>query len=56
MDGMPALAGNDRLMRAQGVDVASLEADAQRFADAGKTPLFFAWDVGWREFWRLPIP
>ncbi|WP_225749125.1 heavy metal translocating P-type ATPase [Paraeggerthella sp. Marseille-Q4926] len=43
VDGKPASAGNDRLMREQGVDASSLEADAQRFAGAGKTPLFFAW-------------
>ena len=44
VDGRPALAGNARLMAAEGVDVGELAAQAQELAAAAKTPLFFAAD------------
>ena len=42
VDGVPALAGNARLMAARGVGLAGLEAAAATLADDGKTPLFFS--------------
>ena len=42
VDGVPALAGNARLMAASGVGLAGLEAAAATLADDGKTPLFFS--------------
>ena len=44
VDGRRALAGNARLMAAEGVDVGGLAAQAQELAAAAKTPLFFAAD------------
>ena len=44
VDGRRALAGNARLMAAEGVDVGDLAAQAQELAAAAKTPLFFAAD------------
>ncbi len=44
VDGVPALAGNARLMAARGVGLAGLEAAAVALADDGKTPLFFSLD------------
>ena len=41
--GAPALAGNARLMAERGIAVGTdVAAQAERFADEGKTPLFFA--------------
>lgn len=44
VDGVPALAGNARLMAARGVGLGGLEAAAVALADDGKTPLFFSLD------------
>ena len=40
----PVVAGNERLMRAHGIDIAALEGDAEAFAHDGATPLYFAAD------------
>ena len=40
--GIPALAGNARLMGERGVDVSSFDGACARLADEGKTPLYFA--------------
>ncbi|OUO34328.1 heavy metal translocating P-type ATPase [Olsenella sp. An290] len=42
VDGMPALAGNARLMEGRGVGLGSLADAAATLADDGKTPLFFS--------------
>ena len=42
-EGQPALAGNARMMAANGIDLAGLDVRAQQLAAQGKTPLFFAW-------------
>ncbi|HEU4325285.1 MAG TPA: copper-translocating P-type ATPase [Roseiflexaceae bacterium] len=44
VDGRALLAGNRKLMRDQGVEVAALEAHAAELAAAGKTPMFVAID------------
>jgi Cu2+-exporting ATPase len=44
LDGRQVLIGNRKLMTGLGVDVAALEADAARLAEAGKTPMFVAVD------------
>ena len=42
IEGMHYLAGNAVLMRERGVDIQALQADADKCAAAGATPLFFA--------------
>ncbi len=42
-EGQAALAGNARMMQANGVELGSLAARADELAAQGKTPLFFAW-------------
>ena len=42
IDGVPAIAGNARLMASAGVDVSALAAEADELAAQAKTPLFFA--------------
>ena len=44
VDGVPALAGNARLMAARGVALGELAGAAEALADDGKTPLFFSSD------------
>ena len=44
VDDAAVLAGNLRMMEAHGVDAGEMGARAQRLADDGKTPLFFAAD------------
>lgn len=44
VNGATVLAGNLRMMEARGVDIGEAGARAQRLADDGKTPLFFAAD------------
>ena len=44
VDDRPTIAGNLRMMEARGVDAGDLAQAARRFADEGKTPLFFAQD------------
>ncbi len=44
VDDLPTIAGNLRMMEARGVDAGDLAQAARRFADEGKTPLFFAQD------------
>ena len=44
VDGHVVLAGNRRLMEDQEVDLAQFADEADRLADGGKTPLFFASD------------
>ena len=44
VDDRPSLAGNLRMMEARGIEVGTFAETAQRQADAGKTPLFFAQD------------
>ena len=44
VDGVPALAGNARLMAAHGVELGALADEAATLADDGKTPLFFSAD------------
>lgn len=42
VDGVPALAGNARLMAAHGVGLGELAEASETLADDGKTPLFFS--------------
>ena len=42
VDNIPTCAGNLRMMESRGIAPGELAAVAQRFADGGKTPLFFA--------------
>lgn len=42
VDGKVCTAGNARLMREQGINLSALEAQGASFAEAGKTPLYFA--------------
>ena len=44
IDGVPAIAGNARLMASAGVDVSSLAPQADELAAQTKTPLYFALD------------
>ena len=44
VDGVPALAGNARLMAARGIALGELAGAAEALADDGKTPLFFSSD------------
>ena len=44
LDGKTALAGNQRLLEEQGVDVSPLLEQAERLAAQGQTPMFFAMD------------
>ena len=44
VDGRQLLAGNRRLLADAGVEVAALEADAERLSGEGKTPMFIAVD------------
>ena len=44
VDGVPALAGNARLMAARGIALGELAGAAEALADDGKTPLFFSAD------------
>ena len=44
VDGRRLLLGNLRLMKERGVPIGSLEQEAQRLADEGKTPLYAALD------------
>jgi len=44
VDGRRLLLGNLRLMKERGISVGSLDQDAQRLADEGKTPLYAALD------------
>ena len=42
IDGRPCYGGSDAYMEELGVDVSAVREQAQRFAEDGKTPLFFA--------------
>ena len=42
IEGVSCLAGNERMMARNGVDLGSFAADAAAAADQGRTPLFFA--------------
>lgn len=42
IQGVTGFAGNHKLMQTAGVDLGKYEKEETRFADAGKTPLFFA--------------
>ena len=44
VEGKRLLAGNRRMMESRGVDVSSLDGEAQALAEAGKTPLYFVSD------------
>ncbi len=44
VEGRQVLAGNRKLMRDQGIDVAILDEPAQQLADQGRTPMFIAVD------------
>ena len=44
--GQPYYAGNTKLMAAQGIDVAAVDAISQEFAQGGKTALYFASQEG----------
>ena len=44
IDGVPAIAGNARLMASAGVDVSALAPQADELAAQAKTPLYFALD------------
>lgn len=44
VDGRTVLAGNAKLMRDQGIDAATLEAQAATLAEQGKTPMYVAID------------
>lgn len=44
IEGVSCLAGNERMMARNGVDLGSFAADAAAAADQGRTPLFFACD------------
>lgn len=46
IDGQPYYAGNSKLMAAQGIDVAAVDALSQKFAQGGKTALYFASQEG----------
>jgi Cu+-exporting ATPase len=44
VDGVHILAGNDKLMLAENVDVTALASEARRLAGEGKTPMYIATD------------
>ena len=44
VDGRRVLLGNRKLMEREGVDVSALQAELERLADEGKTPMFVAVD------------
>ncbi|NLG68312.1 MAG: copper-translocating P-type ATPase [Firmicutes bacterium] len=44
VDGHDVLLGNVKLMRDRGIDVSTLEANARRLAEEGKTPMYLAVD------------
>ena len=44
VEGRNLLVGNKRLLTSQGMDISSLEADAQRLSGEGKTPMYVAID------------
>ncbi|MBQ1914812.1 MAG: heavy metal translocating P-type ATPase [Selenomonadaceae bacterium] len=44
VEGVPCLAGNEKLMKEHGIDVSAHAKDLERLADEGKTPLLFARD------------
>ena len=44
VDGRRVLLGNIKLMRDRGIDVETLEPQARRLADAGRTPMYLALD------------
>jgi Cu+-exporting ATPase len=46
IDGRDVLLGNAKLMRDRGIAVASLEAEWERLANEGKTPMYVALDAG----------
>ena len=45
IDGQDVLLGNAKLMRDRGIGIQSLEADWERLANAGKTPMYVAIDA-----------
>jgi len=46
VDGTMVYAGNLRMMREKGIDTSALDGEADRLAEGGKTPLYFAGERG----------
>lgn len=44
VEGKPLLVGNRRMMQSHGISLAQLNAEADRLAEAGKTPMFVSFD------------